>query len=157
MTKRTIFVVLLLAGIIAFPAIAQDFTSPKAQFLSFSFGVPIGYDLNAEEMVAGSNFGIGFAVIENLTVAYDYINVAGAPSNLIRLSFSFAEQFGAAIGFGSRAANPVACLGVFGNFFQARAASGLVYGLGIRLDYLTPTSNFGDGTVLFNINASFGL
>ncbi|MDR0474605.1 MAG: hypothetical protein LBH43_13155 [Treponema sp.] len=156
--KRKITVLFLLAGLIVIPATAQDFTSPKIQFLSFNFGVPVGYDLETKDMIAGSNFGIGFAVIDNLTVAYDNIATAvGNAASLLRLSFSFSDKFGGALSFGGNKTVTYACLGVYGNFFQARAASGLAYGLGLRLDYLTRTDDFGKGKALFIINASFGL
>jgi hypothetical protein len=163
--KRTLLLFFLLAGLIVVPAIAQDFTSSRPQFLSFSFGVPIGYNLDAEEMVSGHNFGFDFAVMDNMTIGYDRLVLAGDgfdyAANLMRVAFSFdgfgPQGSGAAIGFGSDGNEAVVSLGVFANLVQARAANGLAYGLGLRVDYLAPTDSFGDGSIIFTIRATFGL
>jgi len=164
--KKTILALFLLAGLIVVPAMAQDFTSPRPQFLSFSFGVPIGYHLDHEEMASGHNFGFDFAVMDNMTIGYDRLSLAGDgfayAANLMRVAFSF-DGFGppgsgAAIGFGSDdSGDAMVSLGVFANIVQARAASGLAYGLGLRVDYLASTDSFGDGAILFTIRATFGL
>jgi len=183
--KKMIFLSLLLAGLIVIPAIAQeepeaqaapqaqgggaqtaDFGSPTPQFLSFSFGVPIGYSQDVEEVVAGFNFSLCFAVMDNLTIGFDRFSLQGPDSygytwewnaNLLRVTYAFAEAFGAAIGFGTLNGEAAANLGVFANLFQARAANGLAYSLGLRVDYLAATSDFTDGVIVFTIRASFGL
>jgi len=151
--KRTFIAVLLLAGLIAVPVMAQDFESPKPQIFSFSFGVPLGYDLDVEDIIAGSHFGLSITVVDNMEVGFE--TLAGA--NLIRLAYSFTDQFGAAIGYGRWGIRSAATLGIFGTFIQQRAANGIAYSLGIRVDYLADTDAFDSGRILFTPRMSFGL
>ncbi|MDR2542433.1 MAG: hypothetical protein LBC80_03165 [Treponema sp.] len=151
--KRTIIAFFLLAGLIAIPAMAQDFTSTKPQLFSFSIGVPIGYDLVSEDLVAGSNFGLGIAVADNLEVGFERMMAA----NLLRVAFAFTDQIGAGIGFGSLGGPACVILGISGTFYEARAANGIAYNMGIRVDYMAFTSSFGDGAILFTLRTSFGL
>ena len=176
--KRTIFLSLLLAGLIVIPAMAQDapetqtadFDSTRPQFLSFSIGIPIGYDLYAEEVAAGFHFGLTFAVMDTMQIGFDRFAVRNEDpalddfyANLFRIGFALGEQFGFGFGFGSATTPgiagtvPVIGLGAYWNMFQSRAANGLAYGLGLRVDYIAPTEAFAEGVVLFTIRASFGL
>jgi hypothetical protein len=162
--KKTI-AAFILAGLIALPVMAQeaglglDFSSPRPQFLYFSLGVPMGYDLGNDEVIAGRNFGIGFTVIDNMTVGYDHIFATNVFNlHLLRVGFFFHDMFGAAIGFGTNTGNELAVtVGAVANMFQNRSAMGLTYSLGLRLDYAANANDFGDGAILFTIGATFGL
>ena len=156
--KRIILALILLAGFIAIPAMAQDFTSPKPQFVSFNFGVLGGYSLDSEDIVGANSFGVNIAVIENMEVGFERLNTVDA--NLFRLAYYFGNQFGAAIGIGNvgtGVGNAGMSLGLFGNFFQARAANGLAYSLGMRADYLARTNAFDNGSIYIGLRAGFGL
>jgi hypothetical protein len=179
--KKFVLLVLLAAVVFVLPVAAQNFSSPKAQFISFSLGVPVGYNINTEEIAAGRNLGINFAIIDNLLVGYDYLYIAnkatGTPANdastynLIRLAYSFTDNFGAAVSFGSHTDNgtpggggaPVyvttaaAGFGAYADFFQNRSSIGFAYGFRLRVDYLAPTADFGKGALLFGIGANFGI
>ena len=154
--KRTILVLLLLAGLIVVPAMAQNFSSPRPQFLSFNVGVMGGYNLAVEEAIGASNFGINFMIIDNLELGIDRINthdtISPVSHTLLRASFWFTDQFGAAVGVGSDIS-----FGIFANFLQVRAANGLAYSLGFRADYVAPTDAFGDGSIFVGLRATFGL
>ncbi|MCL2442422.1 MAG: hypothetical protein FWD13_03035 [Treponema sp.] len=150
--KRTILALILLAGLIAVPAFAQDFESPKPQFFTFNIGVPVGFDIGTNSVVAGTNFGISFVVAEKFEVGFDHF----MGLNFVRVAFSFSDILGAAIGYGG--IGPNAIIGVYGTFFQARAANGIAYNLGVRLDYMADTSNFSSGgNILVTFRTSFGI
>jgi hypothetical protein len=171
--KRLYFVLLLVAVIFVLPAAAQDFTSPKAQFISFNLGVPVGYNINTERFAAGRNLGLDFAIIDNLRIGYDHVFIAnevtGTPANdnsaynLLRIAYSFTDTFGAAVSFGSHtttvgpATVAAVGLGAYGDLFQNRSSVGFTYGLRIRIDYLARTADFGKGALLFGIGANFGI
>ena len=152
--KRTVIAFVLLAGLAAIPAMAQDFESPKPQLFSFSIGVPIGYDLALEDAVSGTNFGLNIAVAENFEVGFDRL----MGSNYLRAGFFFNDKIGAAIGIGGDGINTKVTLGITGTFIQARASNGIAYNFGIRLDFVAPDdSDFADGAIVFVLRTSFGL
>jgi len=174
--KKTFLSLVLLAGLVVVPAMAQDaqgspairgeadFNSPQPQFLAFHFGLPLGYSMYGDGgFVAGFNLGFDFAILDNLSVGFDHINVAGEhdafTANLLRLGFSFMDMAGAAIGFGSMNAGSTMAisLGAFGNFFQGRSALGLVYSLGLRIDFVTEARNFDDGVIVFTLRTTLGI
>jgi hypothetical protein len=173
--KRLYFVLLLAVAVFVLPVAAQDFTSPKAQFISFNLGVPIGYNINTEKFAAGRNLGIDFAIIDNLRIGYDHVYIANedpasppvegrSTYNLLRIAYSFTDTFGAAVSFGSHtnaATAPVTVpavgLGVYGDLFQNRSSIGFTYGFRLRVDYLARTEDFGKGAFLFGIGANFGI
>jgi len=151
-----------------------NFRSPQPQFLSFSLGVPLGYDLDVKEMTAGYNFGIGFMLMDDFQVGYDFlalenkgkVNNAIANNsmrnfNAIRLAYNFTPQVGTALGVGllenlAESTSGIS-LGVFSNIVQKRSAIGVAYGLKVRMDYVAPTKYFGRGMVLFTTGFNFGL
>jgi hypothetical protein len=167
--KRLSLVVFLVAAMAVLPLAAQDFSSPKAQFISFSLGVPVGYSLAGEDIAAGQNLGLSFAIIDNLQIGYDHVSVTAAgttPStlayNLIRVAYSFTDTFGAAVSFGSGGVSGAAStaatgIGAYADLFQKRAPIGFAYGIRIRVDYLANTDAFGDGTLAFGLGVNFGL
>ncbi|MDR2542431.1 MAG: hypothetical protein LBC80_03155 [Treponema sp.] len=157
--KKTIIAFFLLAGLVVIPAMAQDLESSRPKMFSFSVGIPIGYDLVEEDLIGGTNFGVGIVVADNLEVGFERM----LDVNLLRVAFAFTDQIGVGIGYGAVPAGggdpavPHVILGMSGTFFEARAANGIAYNMGIRVDYLAPTSGFGDGKVLFVLRTSFGL
>jgi hypothetical protein len=170
--KRMFLVLLLAAAIFVLPVTAQDFTSPRAQFISFSLGLPLGYNINTEEFSAGKALGVNFAIIDNLQVGYEYLKIENKVTltpnddastyNLLRIGYSFTDLFGAAVSFGTHtdvAATSVAAagLGAYADLFQKRAPVGFAYGFRIRLDYLARTADFGKGAFLFGIGANIGI
>jgi len=176
--KRKFLSLVLMAGLFAVPAMAQeaqeapaagggiqsaaDFESPRPQFLAFHFGLPLGYSLYGDGgVVAGFNLGLDFAILDNLSVGFDHLNVRGEyetfAANLLRLSFSFIDTAGAAIGFGAREGGTAISIGAFGNFFQGRSALGLVYSLGLRLDFVADPEDFGNGAIVFVLRTTVGI
>jgi hypothetical protein len=156
--KKLVFLVILAVAIAAIPAFAQDFTSPRPQFLSFSIGVPIGYDLAASDLVVGKSFGLSFAIIDKLSVGYDFVSSGVGPRNfqLLRIAYSFTDNIGVALAFGQSGTAAVG-FGAFFDMLPARSSVGVAYGLRLRVDYLANTNAFGDGAILFGIGAVFGL
>jgi hypothetical protein len=148
------------------PLAAQN-ADAKVQFLSFDVGVAMGVDLSGTKVAGGSNVGINFAVIDNLLIGinaltYGTSGVANASTYAgLRLGYSFMPMLGAAIGFGANTtaavAKPAVTLGVYSNLFQAKAASGFVYGLGLKIDYLAETDGFDKGKLLFGLGMNFGI
>jgi len=175
--KKTFLSLVLMAGFVAVPLMAQeapatggtqsvaDFSSPRPQFLAFHFGLPLGYSMYDDGgFVAGFNLGFDFAILENLSVGFDHISVrgenlpaAGMRANLLRLGFSFIDVAGAAIGFGAMDGSTAISIGAFGNFFQGRSALGLVYSLGLRLDFVTDPTDFGEGSIVFVLRTTLGI
>jgi hypothetical protein len=166
--KKMIFAFVLLAALVVTPVVAQDFTSAKPQFFSLSFGIPIGYDLETEETVAGQNFTLTFAVLDNFTVGFDRFALASevgeVTANFLRMAYSFTDDFGAAFGYGTMSdgaplptTSSAISIGAFANLFQNRTSLGLTNAISLRLDYLAQTENFGDGAVLFTLGATLGL
>ncbi|MCL2293601.1 MAG: hypothetical protein FWC36_01865 [Spirochaetes bacterium] len=161
--KKTLLICILLAAFVIMPAAAQDFTSARPQFLSFSFGVPIGFSANSDVdgVLAGQNFSLNFTVIENLTVGIDKFIVEGDgfgyDAIFMRIAYLFTDEFGASISFGDAGGEAGIGFGAFANLFQNRTRLGLTHAIQLRLDYLAQTDNFGDGVMLFTIGASLGL
>ena len=162
--KRTILIIALLAVIAVMPALAQTINAnnPRPQFVSFNFGVPIRFNISDSSLSAAAGFGVNFAVIDNLTVGFDRLPAAGSAANLLRLGLYVSDTFGAAFGLGIDGTTPTPVvqlsLGAFANLFQARAASGLTYSMGLRIDYLGPATNFaGNGGVIFTLGVNFGI
>jgi len=180
--KKTIFAVVLLIPFIAVPVTAQETTGPnfsskKPQYLAFNLGVPLGVSFNSADasnkFVAGYNFGIDFAILDNLCVGYDRLELRGdaaispISTNLFRAAFTFMSMdlgsFGAALGFGQGTFTGVSnnalamSLGVYGTFFENRSAYGLTYSLGLRIDYLAPTTDFGQGVFAFTLRTTLGM
>jgi len=181
--KKTVVVMCLLFWLAAIPAMAQeaqdtpatgagagagtqgtqseaDFSSPRPQFFAFHFGVPMGYNLEIDDFVSGFNFGIDFAILDTLSVGFDHIRLFGPGSstnaNLFRMAFSFTDTVGAAVAFGGGTGAMIS-LGAFGNFFQSRSAFGLVYSLGLRLDYVAQADDFANGSIVFILRTTLGL
>jgi len=177
--KKTFVALVLLASLVAIPAMAQDahgeqgspairseadFNSPRPQFLAFHFGLPLGYSMYGNGgFVAGFSLGFDFAILDNLSIGFDHMNVTGEHDafgvNLLRMGFSFMDIAGAAIGFGAMDAGSTMAisLGAFGNFFQGRSALGLVYSLGLRIDFVTEAQDFGDGAIVFTLRTTLGI
>ena len=166
--KRTVLVLVLLAGIMVIPATAQDFSSPRPQFFSFSYNIPIGFNMGIEELVTGHthNFTLSFAVMDNVDIGFDRVALRRgyefvATANLIRIDFNFLRRFGAAFAFGFEDdGSSVLSLGISGNFFQARAASGFAYAMGLRFDYLMRLyhpDNIDQGTFFLGIRLTMGI
>jgi hypothetical protein len=156
--KRFLLSLALIAAVVLVPVVAQE-SAPTAQFLSFDLGVSIGPDLDAaSDIVAGSNFGINFVVIDKLLVGFNSITYSATGTyNGLRLGYSIIPQLGAAIGFGAIGSDPAISLGVFSTLFEQKASSGFVYGLGIKVDYLTKTTDFAKGKLLFGLGVNFGI
>jgi hypothetical protein len=172
--KRFLIVLAVLAAVVL-PAAAQDFSSPTPQFVAFNIGVVVGPELLDDAGIAGgTNFGVDFAIIDNLTVGFDRIVTASnnAVANVtrsyngIRLSYNFTPQIGAALGFGSAdytggsgiPGDPeTVTLGLYTNLFSTRGASGIASGLKIRADYVVPVNELAQGALLFVVGYSFGL
>jgi len=104
--KRTVLALVLLAGLIAVPAMAQDFTSTRPQFFSFSYGVPVGQSLEISEIVVGQahNWSVAIAIMSNVDVGFDHVTLRGTnwefKSDLLRVQYHFLEQVHVAFGFG---------------------------------------------------------
>jgi len=163
MLKRTIVFISLLAMIAVFPVIAQQDSGAKPGVFALRIGLPIGYDLNSEDMTTGLNFGIDFAVLDQLAVGYDYMSVNGDTANLLRFSYTLLTQpagcVGMAFGIGSvdnGSPETGMSIGAFWTPFQHRSAQGLAYGLNMRFDYIAQATNFGDGKILFTLGTYFG-
>jgi hypothetical protein len=122
-------------------------------------GVPLGYDLFADDAVAGRSFGLSFATIEKLSIGYEGIRVSGDNYQTLKVAFSFTDIIGAAVAFGENNTSSTAAvgLGLFFDLFPARSPQGLAYGLRLRVDYFANTNAFGDGQILFGVGAVFGL
>jgi len=148
--KKAILISLLLAGLVIVPATAQNFQSERPQFLSFSIGAAAGFNLGSEDVVGGGCFSLNFPITDQIEVGLERLT----STNLIRISYQFNEMLGASIGFGT---NSSAVLGIYTDLYKARAANGIAYSLGVRLDYLADTSAFADGSFLISIRSSFGL
>ena len=154
--KRTLLIGLLLAAIIAMPAVAQNMSSPAPQFISFSAGISAGYDLRDSEAVAIRTFRVDLGLFDNLIVGVERM----AATNYIHLGYTINNNFGVSLGY---AGGTNLVIGVFSNFIQNRSARGITHGLGVRLDYLAelssvvPTRTITEGKLLFGIYASFGL
>ena len=158
--KKASIVFLLLTVLIVISAAAQDFESAKLQFISFNFCVPVGYDLGAEEIIAGYNFGFAIPVAEKMEIGFDKTVISARAFNLFRISFDFTEKFGAALSVGAETGiTPAAAvsLGFYANLMQARAASGIAYKLGLRADFMTNTDAFDEGVILIGLCMGFGL
>ena len=149
--KRTVLIGLLLAALVVMPAMAQNMNSPAPQFISFTFGVPVGYDLAAETSTAATSFGFNFVLADNMSVGlYNLDNTF-----LLRLNFAFAGTMGATIGYGeSNTLN----LGAFVNLFQQRSPRGFAYGMNFRLDYLVDhTADIAKGKIFFTLGMNIGI
>jgi hypothetical protein len=166
--KRTILALVLLVGLVAVPAIAQDFTSSRPQFFSFSYTIPIGFNLGIEDVVVGQahNFSIAFSVMDQLDVGFDYITLRGdagfvSHAHLIRIHYHLFDRLGFGFGFGvSETHGSVLNIGIAGNFFQARAPSGFAFAMGLRLDYvahLDHPDNLGEGTIFLGLRMTVGI
>jgi len=185
---KKVLALVLFAGLAVIPAMAQaqqgnvNLASPSPQFIAFNFGVPIGVSFAVEGktvFMSGYNFGMDFAILDNLTIGIDHNSLSGKyeeddgfggtntvqvneQANLLRLSFAFANlnagRLGAAFGFGqSSATNLAVSLGAFGNFMQGRSQMGIAYSLGLRVDYIAPADDLKKGTVAFVIRTSLGI
>jgi len=182
--KKTIFAVVLLTALLAIPVMAQEATGPnfsskKPQYLAFNLGVPMGLSFAdpdvSSKFVSGYNFGIDFAILDNLSVGYDRLEMRGnaaispLTTNLFRAAFTFLTtdlaSVGAALGFGQgtftgtgATVNGLAMsLGIYGNFFENRSAYGLTYSLGLRVDYVVPAGEFGQGVLAFTLRTTLGM
>ena len=159
--KRTIFLISLLAVLTVIPVFAQETDQaqsaresaprPRPQLMALHLGLPIGWDLPSEGLIAGLNFGISM-VFEDMMVGYDYL--LGA--SLLRMGYSFIDQAGMSIGIGKADDELTAAIGAFWYPFQNITANGISYGLSLRAEYLTPTNYFYEGKILVTLGSYFG-
>jgi len=174
--KRTVLALVLLVGLVAVPAMAQDFTSARPQFLSFSYGIPIGYSLELGEVVVGQahNWSVAVSIMNNVDVGFDRISLRGpkvAPgvkvwdqpftANLLRVQYHLNERLYMAFGFGlTPDEGSVLSIGGGGNFFQSRSASGYTFAMGVKIDYvallMTPDS-LSEGVVFLALRMTLGI
>ncbi|MCL1993517.1 MAG: hypothetical protein FWG66_11290 [Spirochaetes bacterium] len=194
--KKTVLAFLLLTALVVIPAMAQDeafvtpptpvqaitpvqaqtqtvnFASERPQFLYFALGVPMAYNLRTEDMHAGRNFSIGFVVIDNMTVGFDHLHIAGAfEGNLMRIGYFFTDTIGAAFGVGSAyglvpisgtannnwESGAAITMGLMANLFQGRSNIGLTHALRVRVDYAALAEQFAHGSLVFTFGVGFGL
>lgn len=168
--KKTVLAFVLLASLTVIPAMAQevDFTSERSQFLYFSLGIPMGFSLEAEDVYSGVNFGIGFVVLDNLTVGFDRIALPNVfTANMLRIGYFLTDTVGATMGIGSGSGlndtgtlltnQTAVTFGVMANLFQARSNIGLMHSLRVRAEYAAIPEYFASGNLIFTLGVTFGL
>ncbi|MCL1991566.1 MAG: hypothetical protein FWG66_01275 [Spirochaetes bacterium] len=196
--KKTVLAFVLLAALALAPVFAQDedafappppapvpaapviapaqsqsqtvnFASERPQFIYFALGVPMGFNLQTDDMHAGRNFSIGFVVIDNMTVGFDHLHMPGAfeSGNMMRIGYFFSDTLGAAFGIGNASGTTnvagtmqqgaAITMGLMANLFQGRSSIGLTHALRVRIDYAAMAEHFAYGTVVFTFGVGFGL
>jgi hypothetical protein len=156
--KRALLMILLATAGLAAVA-AQDFTRDKPQLLFFTLGAGAGYGFDVNKPIGSGNFGMGFLVIDNMSVGADYLSGVGTNGYFsLRVGYTVLSGLGAALNFGANAsAIPHAGFGIFVDLAKARSSIGLAYGLQMRIDYIGLVTDFGKGEILFSMAALFGL
>jgi hypothetical protein len=162
--------VLLVSGGL-FAQTSPDFSGSAPQFFSFDLGAGFGVALDdtngfgpaPTDAIGGvGNFGFKIEVLDNFSVGFDSLvsNLNNDPNLFtgLRLAYSFIPQAGAAVGFGTTGAGDgAATLGFYGNFFQNRSATGITTGLRLRIDFVAPFENLGNGKIVFAPAFNIGL
>jgi hypothetical protein len=170
------FVLVLAAALVVsgglFAQTSPDFSGPAPQFFSFDLGAGFGvaFDTNGGGFGGGGtnaiggvgNFGFKIEVLDNFSVGFDsLVSDLNTDPNLftgLRLAYSFIPQAGAAVGFGTTGAGDgAATLGFFGNFFQTRSATGIATSLKLRIDFVAPFDDLGNGKLVFAPAFNIGL
>jgi hypothetical protein len=178
-----VLVVALLVSGGLFAQTSGNFSGPSPQFFSFDLGAGFGFAFDTDgdngfgsavgatdQAVGGvANFGFKIEVLDNFSVGFDtLISRVGLDTtgptiqtNLftgLRLAYNFIPQAGAAVGFGTTdGADGAATLGFFGNFFQNRSATGITTGLRLRIDFVAPFDDLGNGKLVFAPAFNIGL
>jgi hypothetical protein len=152
--KKAIVFILVIAALAAAPLVAQDFTAPKAQFLSFGVGAGIGYDVADSDIAATPSFTVDFAVIDKLSIGI-VVNTAALTG--LSLSYSFLDTIGATIGIGVYDSSAGISLGAYYDLFGGRSAKGLATSLRLGFSYSADVTAFAEGKLLFTTTVSFGI
>ncbi|MDR2795557.1 MAG: hypothetical protein LBB47_02450 [Spirochaetaceae bacterium] len=132
-----------------------------ARYFTLTLGVPIGYNINSNNVDSGYNFGIGFAAFDDLTIGIDVFSLYNEEQNtsfgVLRLSYDVFDFFGAAIGIGSPDKDDFRMsIGLLAELFKSKRSI-VSNNLQIRLDYITKARTIGSGSLMLTAGFKFGL
>jgi hypothetical protein len=136
--------------------------STDVPLISIENGYAFGYGVSTSNFGSSLDFTIGIGITDKLQFSFTTLpgdTTTSFPAfRLFGLAYSIAPKIGVStiIGRNTTANVDVVGLGIFSNLLQ-RDVGGVSTALKIKLNYVTPTSDFTAGFVQTTISASIGI